>query len=813
MKNLAASIRILLRQPRYTVLAVLTLASGIGANGAMFGLLDAVYFRPLPLTNPASLVDLTLVSPANRFSTLSYEEFRDIERGVPAFEDVMAIGQRGVTLHRNGEADLLLIHYISGRYFPSLGIPMHLGRGFTSADDRPGATTPQVVINYHLWKERLGAPADIIGRTIQLNNTHFTVIGVTARGFVGLERIVRTDVWVTTAQAPFVVPGLRGELEDRRRRWFTVIGRLKTGAGVHEAAAQLDLLLATWRTAGSVAVTDYQDAQLIARTRRELDRDTTTQGAVFLALVGLVLLISCANVANLTLARSEGRRREMSVRAALGATRFDLVRQLILESAVLSIASAAAGVLIASWLMPLFPALLPPGLSSVMLDLRVDHRLMAYAALLTTLSTAFVGVIPACRASRVDIVSGLKTQSATTTGTDRGLPLRDLLVIGEIAISAVLVIAAGLLVRTFAQSLSLSPGFDAGKQVATFYVVPGLKGYDRTRTYGFFDEARRAVSAMPGVKRASYAIRLPAQGNEAGWSAAFVIPGKEPPAGRQAFEIRYTMVGPEYFELMGTRILSGRGIAEADRPDTSPVAVISESMARRFWPGESALGRRIQMGTRRPVDREIVGIAEDIRIGGLYEPPEMYVYVPYAQDAQSFGLLLVEAQGDTTSIVDRVKQRIAEIDPALPVLKVNSFAAHMQLLLYEDRRNAWIAVTIALLALTLGAVGVHGVVSLVMARRTKEIGVRIVLGAGRGELLRLLLGKSVRLAVSGAALGIIGGLTAGRLLKSQLHETDPTDPWSFVGGTVVCVAVAIAASFMPAWRAAHRDPIIALRDE
>ena len=813
MKSLAASMRILLREPRYTVLAVLTLAAGIGANGAMFGLLDAVYFRPLPLTDPASLVSVALVSPDNRFSTLSYEEFRIIERSVPAFEDVIAIGQRGVTLNRNGEAELLLIHYVSGRYFPSLGIPMHLGRGFTPADDRSAATTPQVVINYHVWKERLGAPLDIIGRTIQLNNTHFTVVGVTARGFVGLERIVRTDVWVTTAQAPFVVPGLRGELEDRRGRWFKVIGRLKAGTEVREAAAQLELLLTTWRASGTVAAADYQDARLVARTRRETDRNATTEGAVFLALVGLVLLISCANVANLTLARSEGRRREMSVRAALGATPFDLLYQMILESGVVSVAGAVVGVLIAAWLMPLFPALLPPGASSVMLDLRVDRRLIAFTALLATASTALVGAIPAWRGSRVDIVSGLKTQSATTTGTDRGFSLRDLLVVGEIAITGVIVIAAGLLVRTFAESLRVSPGFDNSKQVATFYVVPGLKGYDRTRTFAFFDEARRAVSTMPGVKRASYGIRLPAQGNEAGWTAAFVIPGKEPPTGRQTVEIRYTMVGPEYFELMGTRIVTGRGIADGDRPDSAPVAVISESMARRFWPGESALGRRIQMKSGRPVDREIVGVAEDIRIGGLYEPHEMYVYVPYAQDAQSFGLLLVEAQTDTASIVDGVKRRIAEIDPALPVLNVSSFAAHMQRLLYEERRNAWIAVAIALVALTLGAVGVHGVVSLVMARRTKEIGVRIVLGAGRGELLRLLLGKGVRLALLGAALALIGGFAAGHLLKSQLHETDPADPWSFVIGIVVCVGVVIAASFMPAWRAAHRDPIIALRDE
>ncbi|HSC26186.1 MAG TPA: ABC transporter permease, partial [Vicinamibacterales bacterium] len=749
-----------------------------------------------------------------RFEMLSYEDFRDIERHVTAFQDVMATGRRGVTLNHDGESQLLLINYVSGRFFPSLGIPMHLGRGFAPEDDRPEAATPQVVINHHLWKERLGGPADIIGRTIQLNSTPFTVIGVTAPGFAGLQRIVRTDVWVTIAQAPLVVPGLRGELDDRRQRWFNVIARLKEDVEIRQAAAALDVQLARWRNSQPGPASGYDNARLVARSQRDEHRENAEQGAVFLALVGLVLLIACANVANLTLARGEARRRELSIRAALGATRLDLLRQMIMESALVALAGAAAGVIIASWLIGLFPALLPPSAAAHMtLDVRVDGRLLAFAALLFGLTTAVVGVVPAWRASRVDVTSGLKAQAATTTGGGPGLQLRDLLVIGEIALSAVIMIAAGLLLRSFAQGLTMNPGFDTGRNVATFYVVPGLKGYDRAGTYRFLEESRRAIGALPGVTRASYGIRLPAQGNEAGWSAPFVIPGKEPPPGKEAFTIRYTMVGPAYFEVIGTRILSGRGVSDADLPDSAPIAVISESMARQLWPGENPLGRRIRMGVKQPVDREIVGIAEDIRIGGLYEPPEMYVYVPYAQDTQSFGLLLVETAGDPASIVAAVRQRIAEMDPVLPILGVSSIAQHMDLLLYEDRRNAWVALAVALLAVMLGAVGVHGVVSLVTARRTREIGIRVVLGAGRGELLRLLLGSGFRLALVGAALGIAGGVAAGRLLESQLHGIDPADPWSFVLGTLLCVAVALTASFVPVWRAARLDPAVALRDE
>ena len=810
MKNLARSIRNLLHHPRYTLLAVLTLAAGIGAPSAIFGLLDAVYFRPLPVVDPDRLANVTLASPASRFGALSYEEVRDIERSVPAFKDVIAIGQRGVTLNHNGQSQLLLIHYVSGRYFPSLGIPMHLGRGFTTADDRPDATAPQVVINHHLWKERLGAPPDIIGRTVQLNSTPFTVIGVTAPGFVGMDRIVRTDVWVTTSQAPLVVPGLRGELDDRRHRWFNVVARLADSARLDEARPALDLLAAQWRAADS---REYQDVRLVAGSWRDADRQEARQGAGFLALVGLVLLIACANVANLTLARGEGRRREMSIRAALGATRSDLMGQMILESALVSVASAAAGVLAASWLMQLFPALLPPGTGSIMLDLRMDVRLFGFAALLALITTAFVGVVPAWRTSRTDLASGLKSQSSTVTAGGRGLQLRDALVVGEIALSGVIIIAAALLVRSFGQSLAVNPGFDTRKNVATFYMVPGLKGYDQAATFRFFEECRQAVGALPGVKRVSYGIRLPAQGNEAGWSAPFIIPGAEPPPGKTAFDIRYTMVGAEYFEVMGTRVLAGRGISDADLPDAAPVAVISESMARRFWPGESPIGRRIRMGAKRPVDREIVGVAEDIRIGGLYEPPESYVYVPYAQNAEGFGLLLVETHGLPASQVGAVRRRIGEIDPALPILSSSSVAEHMNLLLYEDRRNAGVALAIAILALTLGGVGVHGVVSLVTVRRTREIGIRLMLGARRGQLLRLLLDKGVRLALSGVVLGIAGGIAAGRLLRSQLHGLDPIDPWSLLLGALICMTVAVAASLLPVWRAVHLDPAHALREE
>ena len=808
MRDVACAVRSLTRHPRYTVLAVLTLAAGIGVTSAMFGLLDALYFRPLPIAEPHRLVDLTLVSPANRFGTFSYQEFRDIEREAPGFQDVMAIGQRGATLNRNGEITRLLIHYVSGRYFPSLGIPMYLGRGFGTADDRAGLATPQVIVNHQLWQQQLGSPPDIIGRTIQLNNTHFTVIGVTAPGFVGLERPVRTDVWVTTAQAPLVVPGLGEELANRQQRWFRIVGRLSEGTDPARARSALDVIVARWR---GTDAREYADARIVVLGEDEARRKERRQGALFLGLVGLVLLIACANVANLTLARGEARQRELALRAALGATRTRLLRQVLVESAIVSTAATCAGLVLTVWLARLFPTLLPPDASAITLDIRIDTRLLAFTSGLAVLATALVGALPAWRGSRTDLNAVLKTQSVPRTAG--GVQLRDLLVVTEIALGGVIVIAAGLLLRSFVLTLSVHPGFDTRKHVATFYVVPGLRGYTSGDTHRFLEAARLAAAAVPGVKRASYGIRLPGQGNEAGWSSSFTIPGKEPPPGKDAFEIRYTMVGPGYFDVMGTRISSGRGIEEGDRPDGAQIAIISETMARRLWPGESPIGRRIRMGRARPVEREIVGVAEDIRISGLYEPPEMYVYVPYAQHPQSFGLLLVETEGDVAGVIAPVKQRMAAIDAQLPVLTISTMANHMDLLLYDDRRNAWVGLAVAGLALTLGAVGVYGVVSLVTARRRKEIGIRVALGAGRGQLLRLLLGKGLVLASAGATLGIAGGLLVGRELRSQLHGISPADPWSIALGTAVLMSVAVGSSLAPAWRASRADPASALRDD
>ena len=809
MNDLAFALRMLLRRPGYALAAILTLSVAIGANSAIFALLDAVYFRQLPLRDPEHLVELSLTSSKSNLGFISYPEYRRIQQAVPALQDVVAIGARGATLRQGGDTHLLLIDYVSGNYFQSLGVPILLGRGLRPADDTPQAESPVVVINHRLWQERLGGRPDVIGRAIQLNDTMFTVVGVTAAPFLGLSRTHRMDVWVAAAQAPLVVPGLRQELAAPFHRWFELVGRLAPNADLKQVRTQLDTVLRRWREEN---LEQYHSAALVARSFEASHQKAVGEGAIFLGLVGLVLWMACANVANLTLARNEARRRELAVRAALGASRACLVRQTLVESLLLSVGGASLGLLFGSWLMDLFPALVPPDAINYTLNLRLDTRLILFTTLLTALSTLLVGLVPAWRGSRVDLTGGLKAESPASLQIEHGLGLRDLLVIAQVAVSMVVLVAAGLLVRSFLHSLRVNAGFNPHKNVATFYLVPGLRGYDAAASYRFFEECRRRVSALPAVRRVSYGIRLPAQDNESGWASDFTIPGHRPPPGEEFFNIRYTMVGPDYFEVMGTRILGGRGINQSDVPGSPAAAVINQTMARRFWPGENPIGRKILMGRQDPVERTIVGVAEDSKIADLYEGSEMYLYVPYAQHQQVFALLLVEASGQA-ELFSAVRKAIAQIDPSVAILDVSSFAGHMKVVLYQERRDAEIAFAIGLLTLLLGSVGIYSVVSLVTARRTKEIGIRMALGAQRKDVLGLVLGRGVRLTLLGTAVGTAGGLAVGRLLQNRLHAVSATDSATFILVAAVLAAVALLATLLPSWRAARVDPVVALRHE
>jgi predicted permease len=804
--DLRLALRSLVARPGFTLLAAATLALGIGANAGVFSLLDALYFRPLPLREPRRLVRVTRPSSRTVHGLLSHAEFLELAGGMPALESVAAVGSRGITLHHEGEARLLIVKYVSSNVFEALGVPVLRGRGFRADDARSDA--PLVIVNQQLWR-RLGARADLVGGQLRLNDSQFTVLGVVPAE-VGFERGVLTDaVWILAEHARFAVPGLADELVDRSSRWFEVYGRLRPGADLAQARAQAAVVSERW---GREDARAYGGAPVRIGGWLEQEREQAKQGAVFLGLAGLVLLIACANTANLMLARSEGRRRELAVRVALGATPGRLLRQLSLESLLLSLVGAAVGLVLAYGQVRAFPALAPPATVSYALDTRFDARLLAFTALLLGLTTSLVAAVPAWRQRRPDVASELK-QAGRSERPERRFGARDLIVVSQMALSVVGLVAAGLLVRSLQYGSRLAPGYDPQKRVATFYLVPGLRGYDAAASHRFFEESRRRALSIPGVERASYAIRLPAQGNEAGWAVDVFVPGQQPAPGEDAFRIRYGIVGPDYFEVLGARLLRGRGVRASDNPGSAPVAVINRTMAERLWPGADPIGKRIVIGRQARVEREIVGVAENGKIADLYEAPEMYLFVPFAQQPQGFALLLLETAGAPASYPDAVRKMLDGIDPGLPILASSSLERHRALGLFEERRDAAVAGAVAAVGLGLSAVGLYGVMSLVTARRTREIGIRLALGARRGHVLGLVLGRGAGLALAGAALGAGLGAAASRLLGSRLHGVDSIDPLSFGLGTACLLAAALAACALPALRATRVDPIAGIREE
>lgn len=804
--DLRVALRGLMARPGFTTLATLTLALGVGASGAVFSVLDALYFRPLPLREPDRLVRITRPSPKTVFGLLSYPEFQEIAAASPAFSDVVAIGGRGVTLHEKGETRMLLVKYVSPLFFDTLGVPIGQGRALRAGDEH--SQTPLVVINHRLWQERLAGRTDVVGSQIRLNDTFFTVAGVTRPDFVGLDRTVKSDVFILAEHARFAVEGLANEITDRSARWFEVYARLEPGVSAEPARAQLQALSSRWAAEDPGP---YEGAGLRLADFNDAYRGDVLQGAVFLGLVVLVLLVACANAANLTLARNESRRRELAVRAALGASRARLVRQLLAESFLLSVLGVGLGLAVTRGLMTFLPILVPPGSDAYVLDARFDLRLAAFVAMILAMSTAMVAAVPAWRHSRPEVIEDLKTGRPVAGA--KNWSARELIVVSQMAVTVVVLIAAGLLSRSLSRSAEIDAGFDPRKNVATFYLVPALRGYSAEASHRFFEDARQSALALPGVRHASYAIRLPAQANEAGWASDFFVPGVTPPSGEDAFRIRYDIVGPDYFETLGARILKGRGVGEIDSAASMPVAVVNRTFAERMWPGEDPVGKRLVMGRKSRVEREVVGLAENGRIANLAEAPEPYVYVPFAQMPQGFALLLVETTRAPESLFNPVRTRIAQMDASVAVLEASTLAEHRASILFEQSRDARIGAGVSLLGLALGMVGLYGVITLVTVARTREIGVRIALGARRADVLKLVLEQGFRLAAAGSMLGVALGLALTRVLASRLHGISTTDAVSFLGGSACLLFGALTASAIPAVRASRINPIAAIREE
>jgi predicted permease len=796
----------LARNPGFAAVAVLSLALGIGANTTIFSTVDNLLLKPWPVKDPERLAMISTDSPKLDFSSTSYPDYLDIRNQVAAFSDVVAYGDRGCYVSGEGQGQglELIVEVVSQNYFEALGVRMLLGRPFSSQASQAAAEGRAVVVSYKLWQKYYGGKRSLPGKTTLLDGKEFTVIGVAPQEFAGLRQSF-PDIWLTKEGWETMSPAEEQNDADRSNRWFDLAGHLRRGTRVNEARAQLETLA---KRLALAYPSSNQGVNFIARPASEVAHEGMEAGIYLMAMVGLVLLISCANVANLLLAQTERRQREIAMRRALGAGPRRLIGQLLAEGLPLALAGGVLGGLLAAWLMKLVPALVP-GLSDTVLTL--DGRVLLFIAAISLFSALVFGLVQGFWVSRSGVAAVLKGDDPRFGRTVGRVPLRSLLVAGEIALSVVLLVASALLLRSLRYSQGINPGFNANKNVVMLSVAPPeFYGYSSDQARAIYPALAAAVEPVPGVIRASYARRPPLIDMEEGESVHVVIPGVQPPPGSDHFKIRYNVVGPKFFATVGARLKEGREFNDFDRPSTAPVVIINDAMARRFWPGQDPVGKALQIGKE---SFQVVGVVEAGRYSHLHETVQPYLFLPFTQVFSGECTLFVETAGDPRGMIPAILKATTAIAKNLPIVNAVTFRESMREVMAEERSMVELLGSLSILGMCLAAVGLYAAVVYLVNRRTHELGIRMALGARRGDVLGLVLAQGLRLSAAGAAVGLAAALAASRLMSGFIYGVAPTDPLSYVASGLVAISVALAACYFPARRATKVDPLVALRYE
>jgi predicted permease len=792
-QDLRYGIRMLTKRPGFTLIVALTLALGIGANTAVFSLIDAFLLRLLPVRDPQQLVFVRAATPrggiTGSFPYPIFEQFRDRNR---SFSGIFAVDSTRVSVTVEGQPEMVWGDFVSGSYFDVLGVSAILGRTFTADDDQTGKP-PVAVISSGYWERRFGRDPAVIGKTIYLAKIPFTVIGVTSPGFYGLN--------VAGRSADVVLPMfMQSRLALGDHNTFGIMARLKSVAGPEQARADLDVIYQQALTQMAGSGISPQAQQEIRAQKIQLKpgiRGGSTPGfaselRILLAVVSVVLLIACLNIANLLLARAVGRQREIAVRLSLGAGRGRVVRQLLTESILLAALGGVLGLLVAQWLVSGLLAVFSSGNDPIPFDLKLDMRILAFTGAISFMTGILFGFAPALAATRVDLIPMLKGAEGESRPLRRRLTKA--LVIAQVALSLALLIGAGLLIRSLQQLYRVDTGFERDK-LLTMWVYPALIGYDRAKELRLYREAVETLNAIPDVQSASLARR-----------ALGIGKGLNP-------------VGPRFFETTGIGLLQGREFSTADTETAPRVAIISESVARMFLPNVNPIGQPIpdELAELADLGRDvqIVGVVRDTR--GLWSPKgEPAIYIPYTQaQSQELGQMqfFVRTAGKPMNIVSAVRQQIQSIEKDLPLVGVATQDEEVKRQASEERSMAMLLGFFGALALVLSSIGLYGTMSYAVSRRTRELGIRLALGAQRKDLLRMVLREALQQVIIGVAIGIPVALAGARLIASMLFGVKMTDPVTISVAVLVMGAIALAAGYLPARRATKVDPIEALRYE
>ncbi len=806
LQDVRYAIRTLVRTPGFAITAVIALALGIGANTAIFTIVNAALIEPLPYQDPDRLV-LVWESSARRpgrsnvVGPANYIRWR--ERAT-AFEDLTGFADTRSVLTGGGDPEEVTAQLVMGGMFKILGVPAMLGRTFSDAELADPAANV-TVLSHRLWQRRFGSDPGVVGRTVQLNSAPTTVVGVmppdvqlqTKLSLVGRP----TDLWI-----PYP---LSESARIPRGRSISVVGRLKPGTSIQQAQAEMDTI-----AAGLTAEFPQFDTGWTVRVvaiRDELAGDIRPALLVLAGAVAFVLLIACANVANLLLARGASRHREMAIRSALGAARTRVIRQLLTESLVLGLVGGGVGLLVAQWSLELLIALSPVDLTTLG-HVRLSYPVLVFTAAVSLLTAVICGFAPAFESARADVQESLKEGARAVAGGSRARRLRQIFVVSEVALAVVLLVGAGLMIRSFASLQAVDTGLNTRNVLTVRVALPGRKYHEPAKTLRFFEEAARRAAAVPGVQSAGIVSYLPFTGLGAGTN--FTIVGEPPPAPGNDHSTDVTVCDVGYLETMRLRLVKGRLFTEREMREKSNVVVINETMASRYFPGQDPIGKQVVINMTSPnVPTEIVGVVTNAKFVDLRTEVKPTSYWPHPQLPYTAMTLTARTAGDPLSFASALEREVHAIDKDQPVSDVRSMDQWVARSLAQARFSSMLLTVFALLALMLASIGIYGVISYAVTQRTPEIGIRLALGAETRDILSLVVGNGLRLAGIGLAIGIVLALPLSRTLSSLLFNTASTDPLTFAGVVVVLGAVALLASYLPARRASHIAPVEALRHQ
>ncbi|MGB7921783.1 MAG: ABC transporter permease [Pyrinomonadaceae bacterium] len=801
--------RMLLKRPGFTLVAVLALALGIGANSAIFSVVNAVLLRPLPFDDPERLVVVWEKRPRQNRDAVpaSPADFVDWQKQNQVFERMAAHMPRAFNLTGAGEPEQIVGQLVTADFFSVLGVKAAEGRTLLAEVDRPGGERA-VVISHALWQRRFGGDRSLVGKSIRLDDEGVTVVGVMPPAFQYPEG--DSEMWVASrAVVPEAsLPGNPDPLTIRSLHYLNVIARLKQGVTREQAQAEMETI--SGRLEQQYPNENTGHTSRVVSLHEQLVGDVRPALLVLLGAVGFVLLIACANVANLLLARATARQKEMSIRTALGAGRLRLVRQLLTESTLLSLMGGAVGLMLALWGVDLLVALSPEDLPRLK-EISLDGRVVGFTLSVSVLTGMIFGLAPALQASKQDLSGALKESARGASSGIGRRRTRNLLVIAEVALALVLLVGAGLMVRSFWRLQQADPGFNPQNVVSMELSLPSSKYAKEEQMADFYKKVIGRIETLPGIESVGATWMLPLSGQDAG--SGFEIEGRPPSAPGEGQRSTFSSVTPRYFRTMGIPLIKGRDFNDQDTATTPGAVIINETFARRYFPGEDPLGKRMRRGGENKPWLTVVGIVGDVKHLSLAAEPRTEFYLSSLQSPQSFMNVVVRTASDPVNLMAAIRQEVWAVDRDQPVANVETMRQLVANSVASARFNTLLLGVFASVAMILAAVGIYGIMAYSVIQRTHEIGIRMALGAGRRDILRMVVGQGMTLAVVGVAIGLLASFALTRVMSSLLYGVTATDPLTFAGVALALVVVALLACYIPARRATKVDPMVALRYE